>query len=1417
MLFVGSLLLAKTPAATYAPVTEEELARCSDAVFTGRVLGGRTVERADGALETRFVVETGEVLKGRLPRKVVVTVPGGRSGNAVDWSSLSLPLRRGENRLFCVTRRADGEIVAAGGPDAAELMRDGRPGSPWSRRVARLAERCRAQGDPGSDWTGLAPPAEDLAAEEPLPEIPVDVFFRSVTESGLNEYTVPAGSSAHPTRLLAPDRGEPIPYLVDMDVLPEGISGEEALEAVEEACAEWTAATGIAFQFEGVTSFGQAASTVTTADGRIRVQLHDEYDSIPGSTTLAFGGLRLVNGGLPEGGAGGRVYEREFHRTTQGHVVVNHRHAALSDLKSLEEVLCHELGHALGLAHSSETPGEADPVRKDALMYYLAHRDGRGADLRAYDLETAGRSYPFDNKPPFAPNRVMDITTHPAQSTLGNPEVNRISLLGLDLESPGPPLSVALHPTRTTSNNGDFTLAGSALTYLATGYFDSPRLDLKGTTFYDRAFYRADDGVHASPWATVRVVSFRPDSQPSSVVDGLPDAWISEHFPGDSFTGAFADPDGDQSSTFEEYLTETDPQDAASVLRVSFAAGTQTAASESGVVPVEVTLDRAVLRNVSVSWSVAPESTASPGDYSIHPHSASPLIIPAGETSVVLWIEIAEDDAPEDAETLVLDLGDPAPGVLGALTRMTVTIPEEDIHPEYDFAAAAYSVAEGDATSVLGSIVLQRSVRTNVASSAAVVITGSSAAPAVPGVDVEAGPVLVEFAPGETQRSVPLSIFGDATFEADEQITLTLADFLPAGKAGSLRPSAVLTLLNDDPLPVISWESLTLPESSPAASISLSLSRPSAFPVTFSLRTENGSAIAGEDYEGFSRGFAISPGETAILVPVELLDDGVHEGLETFTLRLSEPLNAVLGTEEAVVTVVDDDPPPLLVFDEAAFTEGQPAAFTASLSGPSGLPASFDYLLLGDSAIAGEDFVAASGQEIVQPGETSIVIPIEIIDDARAEGVELLMLRLENLVNVTTVDPVVPASIADNDPDPVLSVSGLDGREDEGGVEFTLTLSEPSGRPVSLRYQFESGSALADVDFVATQGIAEFAPGQTQWAGSVVYLNDAIYEGEETFLLRLLEPQNAVLSSDTAAGVVRDDEAVPTLTVSSVPALESAGALRFDLVLSHPSAKPIEIEYAIGAGSAGPEDFEAGTGSVLIAPSDLVGSVVMVIVNDVLDEDAETVLLELSSDSEVLLPGAPAQGVILDDDWPPMLSVEGITAGESDGAVRFLVSLSRPSAKPVTFGYRTESGSALAGQDFEERSGETGIPAGETEAAIEIPLIDDELWEGEENFFLVIERADGGEPEELRIEARITDDGPRPGLPALAIELGPDPGDLTISWSGSSDYRIDWSDDLRVWRNVEGVELTSTGDVQRAVFSRPAMPAVFFRLLREAQ
>ena len=586
------------------------------------------------------------------------------------------------------------------------------------------------------------------------------------------------------------------------------------------------------------------------------------------------------------------------------------------------------------------------------------------------------------------------------------------------------------------------------------------------------------------------------------------------------------------------------------------------------------------------------------------------------------------------------------------------------------------------------------------------------------------------------------------TVEPDSSgaVTIELPQTLDCGASGAIctddgRPlsNALSAMVAGS---VVSVSDASAPEGG-AVEFTVLLAGGSGQPVTVQYATSNGTAESGTDFTAASGTLTFGANETSKTVSVSTTGDSEDEEDETFALTLSSPTNATLGDATATGTIIDDDLPTVSVSDASA-PEGGAVDFTVSLSAANGQSVTVQYATSGGTAESGTDFTAASGTLTFGANETSKTVsvptaaslsPTGRTGDLIDEEDETFTLTLSSPTNATLGDATATGTIVDDDGPPTVSVS--DARATEGDeVEFTLTLSEASGKQVTVEYEpYVRGSDTASRDdFETSAGIALIGliGPVTSATVRVRTTDDTLAEDDETFGLRLTDATNATLGDATATGTIVDDDARPlTASFEDVPASHDGdSAFTFGLTFSD--------EFPLSFRTLRDEALDVTGGQVGRARRKQQGS-----------NRRWTISVEPNSHGPVTVvlletTNCQANGAICTDDdrslsntlsatvtGPVGISVADASVKEAAGAVvAFAVTLSRSASGRVTVDYATRNRTALAGEDYTAAAGTLTFEAGEATKTVAVAVLDDAHDEGEETFVLALSNASGARLED---------------------------------------------------------------------------------------
>lgn len=95
-------------------------------------------------------------------------------------------------------------------------------------------------------------------------------------------------------------------------------------------------------------------------------------------------------------------------------------------------------------------------------------------------------------------------------------------------------------------------------------------------------------------------------------------------------------------------------------------------------------------------------------------------------------------------------------------------------------------------------------------------------------------------------------------------------------------------------------------------------------------------------------------------------------------------------------------------------------------------------------------------------------------------------------------------------------------------------------------------------------------------------------------------------------------------------------------------------------------------------------------------------------------------------DWPTA-SVAAVTAGEGAGSAILTASLSQATGEDTTLEFTTMPQTASEGVDYQSTSGTVVIPAGQSQASIVVPILDDAVFESSETFLVSFSSVAGGQ------------------------------------------------------------------------------------------
>jgi hypothetical protein len=358
-------------------------------------------------------------------------------------------------------------------------------------------------------------------------------------------------------------------------------------------------------------------------------------------------------------------------------------------------------------------------------------------------------------------------------------------------------------------------------------------------------------------------------------------------------------------------------------------------------------------------------------------------------------------------------------------------------------------------------------------------------------------------------------------------------------------------------------------------------------------------------------------------------------------------------------------------------------------------------------------------------------------------------------------------------------------QEGAGELVFPVTLSNPGLDVITVSYTTVADSAEEGTDYEPASGLLAFAPGETSGTIPVTLLDDGLLEPlEESLLMVLSDPIGAELDDLQALGTIVDDErcAGPELLVNSGAEQPSAGPGIPGWTASagndwNPAAAPPDPFEGNAYFSAGTSDtaelvqdvdVSAYAGRIAGAGQRFAFEGRVRSRDEALPDSARVVVEYRNTDNTEVLDAFDSGELVSTADWMAVtdersvpngtgwirvrliatrqggaendgyfdgLSLRSLRAATvqvadawqyegdhlSPGVVHFPVTLGCAWQQPVTIGFATIDGTAVAGDDYLAASGSVTLASGETELRIPVTMIGDTMDEDHESFGLQLE------------------------------------------------------------------------------------------------
>jgi len=743
---------------------------------------------------------------------------------------------------------------------------------------------------------------------------------------------------------------------------------------------------------------------------------------------------------------------------------------------------------------------------------------------------------------------------------------------------------------------------------------------------------------------------------------------------------------------------------------VSFLTNAVAVAENTNAVTITVIRSGATNTAISVNYTNLASSTATAGSDFIATNGV--LAFAPGVTTNTFALVVINDALPENNEFINYRLQIPTNCSLGT-SNLVVTVTTND-SAVLGWSLTATNLAETNASVTL---TVNRTGTTN---NAVTVDFDTVNVGATSGSDYTETNGTLNFAAGETSKTITVEMSDDFTQETNETFRVVLSNPADATISASL---VTITITDDDNSTVaFTTNAVTVAETNGTLTLTVIRAGATNTTVAVDFATTNITATAGSDYGATNGTFTFAPGETTNTVTIAITDNATQESTETFQVRLSNVSNSSITTGTNTVTITDDDGS-TVGFTVSAISVAENTnslTLTVVRAGATNTAVSVNYATLtSGTATSGSDFRATNGILSFAAGVTTNTFALGIIDDTTPENNETVLLLLSSATNCSLGTSNLTVTITTND-SAILSFSVATNLVSETNGTLTLTVARTgtTNNAVTVDFTTTNVTASSASDYSPTNGTLSFAAGETNKTFTVDLTDDDTQESTETFRIVLSNPVDATVATGTNTVTITDDD-VSTVgfTAGTTSLAETNGALTLTVVRAGATNTAVTVDFTTtNVTAAAGSDYGATNGTFTFAPGVTTNLVTIDITDNATQESTETFQVRLGNVSNSTLVTGTNTITITDDDGSTVsFTTNSIAVAENTNVVTLTVVRSGATNTAVSVNFTNlTTGSATAGSDYTATNGLLTFAAGVTTNTFTVTIINDLVAENNE-------------------------------------------------------------------------------------------------------